>query len=250
MGRLEGKVALIVGAGSGIGRASALLFAKEGAHVAAADITGMQDKAVDEIRSAGGDAFPVQADVSKSADVQAMYEVVRKQYGRLDVLFNCAAFPIQRMTLVECPEEYFDNVIATNLRGTFLTIKYGIPFMVETGGGTIVNMSSIAGLNASPHAGAYGASKGGVVQLTKTAAIEFASQGIRANAICPSAIDTPRLSVIPDYNEKRVEWAAGNPLGRMGRPEEIAQTALFLASDESSFVTGVAMPVDGGSYAK
>jgi len=249
MGLLDGKVALITGAGSGIGKASALRMAGEGAKVVAVDISGAQDTTVAEIRAAGGEATAVRADVTKSADVQAMVEAARRTYGGLHIMHNNAAYPVQRMPMTDFSEEYFDNVISVNLKGVFLGMKYAIPAMIASGGGSIVNTSSVAGLGGAVHASVYGASKAGVISFTKSAALEFAKQNIRVNAICPSAVDTPRMRQYAPTEEERRAYGQRTPVGRLCTAEEVADLALFLASDQASFISGTAVPIDAGSSA-
>ena len=248
MGRLEDKVAVITGAGSGIGRAAALLFAREGAKVVVADVTGAEEETAAAI---GDAATPVRADVSSAADVRAMIETARARYGRLDVLFNNAGIEGAPGFTADCTEEDFDRVIAVNLKGVFLGMKYAIPVMLEHGGGSIINNASIAGLVGFPGAPAYCASKGGVVLLTKATALEYATQNIRVNAICPGVIETPMIErYVSTGEEARRMLVQIEPVGRLGQPEEVAALALFLASDEASFITGAALPVDGGVVAR
>lgn len=247
MGRLEGKVAIVTGAGSGIGKATALLFAREGAKVVCADIKG-----ADETASAIGDnALAVTADVSQSADVRAMVDAATSRFGRLDVIFNNAGIEGEQAPTADASEENFDRVIAINLKGVFLGMKYAIPAMLANGGGSIINTASVAGLVGFPNIPAYCASKGGVIQLSKTAALEYATQGIRVNAICPGVIWTPMVERFTGGTEEaREQFAAIEPVGRMGSADEVAAMALYLASDESSFVTGAALPIDGGFTAR
>jgi NAD(P)-dependent dehydrogenase (short-subunit alcohol dehydrogenase family) len=244
MTRLQNKVTLITGGGSGVGRAAAGLFHAEGAMVLVADITGAEEEAAVEL---GPDVLAIRADVSQPADVERMVATAVERYGRLDVLFNNAGIDGDLGPIEECSVENFDHVIGVNLRGVFLGIKYALPVMKEHGSGSIINTASAAGLVGMPMLAAYCASKGGVVQLTKAVAGEVAKLGIRVNAICPGAIDTPLLQQIA---ETHPDLAAGadmmTPMGRRARPEEIAQVAVFLASDESSFITGAAYPADGG----
>lgn len=248
MGRIEGKVAIITGAGSGIGRATAVLFAAEGAKVIVADVTGAEDETANAI---GAEAVAVHADVSISSDVRSMVEVARSRFGRLDVIFNNAGIEGAQAPTAECTEENFDRVISVNLRGVFLGMKHAIPLMLEGGGGSIVNNASVAGLVGFRGIPAYCASKGGVVQLTRTAALEYATQRIRVNAICPGVIWTPMVEGFTAGNaEVEAAFRATEPVARFGTPEEVAAMALYLASDESSFVTGAALPVDGGFVAQ
>jgi NAD(P)-dependent dehydrogenase (short-subunit alcohol dehydrogenase family) len=243
-GQLADKVAVITGAGSGIGRAAARLFHEQGAKLVLADITGQQQDAAGEL---GGEAIAVRADVSQAPDVEAMIGTAVERFGRLDVLFNNAGIDGTLGPIEECTLENFEHVIAVNLRGVFLGIKAAVPIMRDQQSGSIINTASAAGIIGMPMLGAYCASKGGVVQLTKAVAGEVAREGIRVNAICPGAIDTPLLQKIggthPDLTGA-VDMMT--PMARRGRPDEIAQVALFLASDASSFVTGAAYPADGG----
>ncbi|MCX4831274.1 glucose 1-dehydrogenase [Streptomyces sp. NBC_01016] len=242
---LAGKVAVVTGAGSGIGRATALLFAEHGAKVVCADRSGEQDAVAKEI--GGGAALAVHADVSVSVDVQHMIGAAEEHFGRLDVLFNNAGFGGPRKPLAEQDEATFDDVIAVNLKGVFLGMKYGIAAMLRTGGGSVVNTASSAALVGWKKHSVYAAAKGGVVQMTKSAALDYATQGIRVNAVCPgmtwtglSGASTENPVPPPDAVMK------AQPMHRWGLPSELAAAVLFLASDASSFVTGVALPVDGG----
>ncbi len=259
MGKLDGKVAIVTGGAAGIGRATALLFAQEGAKVMVADVDEEKGREVTtEIGRTGGTAIFVKVDVSQPSQVEAMVREAVETYGRLDVLFNNAGIEGAMAPTADYPLEEWDRVIATNLKGVFLGMKYGIPAMLKSGGGTIINTASTAGLVGWANMPAYTASKGGVLQLTKTAALEYAQQGIRVNAICPGGIMTPLVeriqaamgmsSVPPEQQEQFV--AAVHPVGRMGQPEEVARLALFLASDDSSFCTGAPFVVDGGQVAQ
>jgi len=251
--RLSNKVALITGGTSGIGAATAILFAKEGAKVA---ITGRNEKRGQEItsqiRDSGGNAFFVRTDVSKADDCRRAVEQTLTTFGRLDVLFNNAGVFYAHTTL-DCTEEEWDQQIDINLKGTFLMSKYALPSMIAQGNGVIINNSSGWGLVGGDAAIAYCASKGGVVLLTKAMAVDHGRQGIRVNCICPGDVDTPMLP--EDAAFRGMKWedyaagAANRPMGRVGTADEIAKAVLFLASDDSSFMTGAALVVDGGGTA-
>jgi len=248
---LAGKVALVTGAGSGIGRASALAFAREGAKVIVADVaTDGGRETAHSIEEQGGEAFFVQADVSAAGDVREMIERAVTTYGRLDCAFNNAGIEGEMATTAECSEDNFDRTIAINLKGVWLCMKYELPQMLEQGGGAIVNCASIAGLVGFPNLPAYTASKGGIVQLTRTAALEYAQSGIRVNALCPGVIHTPMVDRITNRDpETEAQFTAMEPIGRMGAPEEMAEAALWLCSDAASFVTGHPLVADGGMVA-
>ncbi len=251
-GRLENKVALVTGGSSGIGRASALTFAREGAKVVVADVVvGGGEETIGMIKKAGGEAIFVKADVSKAAEVEAMVTKAVEAYGRLDCTFNNAGIEGALVSTVDYTEEDWDRVIAINLKGVWLCMKYEIPRMLKQGGGTIVNTASGWGLVGGRSASAYVASKHGVVGLTKTAALEYAKSGIRVNAVCPGVIRTPMvergLAISPEFEAQVV---AAAPVGRMGKPEEIAEAVAWLCSEAASFVTGHAMSVDGGFVAQ
>lgn len=246
--RLANKVALITGAGSGMGKAAALLFASEGARIAAADI--VEDSAAEtarEINANGGRAIALGADVSRSADVQAMVAATVQRLSVPDVLFNNAGIEGETAFLANMSDEGFDRVIAINLRGVFLGMKYALPHMVRHGSGSVINTASIAGMVAVRGAVAYCAAKAGVIAMTRVAAAEYARYNIRVNCICPGAINTPMVTRIAGGGELPPEAVRKvSELGRIGRPEEIASMALFLASDEASFATGAPFIVDGG----
>lgn len=248
MAKLEGKVAIVTGAGSGIGRASALLFAREGASVVAADWhEGAVKECVEEIVDAGGRAVYARTDVSDPEDVRALLALAEETFGGVDVLFNNAGIEGAPAPTADCTLENWDTTINVNLKGVFLGMKYAIPKLIERGAGVIVNMASIAGLVGFANMPAYCASKGGVVQLTKTAALEYAAQHIRVNVICPGVIHTPMVDRFSGGTTEGLEqMRALEPVGRLGAAQEVAQLALFLASDDSSFCTGGVYTVDGG----
>jgi NAD(P)-dependent dehydrogenase (short-subunit alcohol dehydrogenase family) len=242
--RLAGKVAIITGAGSGIGRATAELFAGEGACVVCADVSGREEEIAKEI---GAAALAVHADVSREPDVAALVDATERHFGKLDVLFNNAGFGGPRAPLHEQTLDTWDSVLDVNLKGVFIGMKFGIPAMLRAGGGSIVNTASAAALTGWKGHAIYGAAKAGVVQLTKAAALDYAKRNIRVNAICPGMTWT---GLVPGYEEHPVPPADApvppQPMARWGLPTELAAAALFLASDEASFITGVALPVDGG----
>jgi len=247
--RLQNKVAVITGAGSGIGRESALLFAREGARVVVADVNADAGRAVvEELRGAGGEAVYVRADVSKGADAEAMVRAAEESFGRLDVLFNNAGISHARDDdAVATEEEVWDLTMNINLKGVFLGCKYGIPALRRAGGGSIINTASfVALLGAATPQLAYTASKGGVLAMTRELAVIHARESIRVNALCPGPLRTELLMKYLDTEEKRQRRLVHVPMGRFGEAREIAQAALFLASDESSFTTGATFLVDGG----
>ena len=251
-GRLDGKIALITGAGSGIGRASALTFAREGAKVAVADklMDGGQET-VRMVEAAGGTASFIEVDVSDAASVEAMVNATVETYGRIDCAYNNAGIEGQVAPTDSYADDMFDKVIAVNLTGVWLCMKYEIPRLLEHGGGAIVNTASGAGLIGVAGLSAYVASKHGVIGLTKTAALEYAKSGIRVNAVCPGLIQTPMVErLTADQPQLGEALVAMEPVGRTGRPEEIAESVVWLCSDAASFVTGHAMSVDGGFVAQ
>ena len=248
MMRLKEKVALVTGGSSGIGRAAAVAFAREGAKVAIADVNAKgADETLATIVDAGGEAMFINADVSKTADVEALVQSVVKRYGRLDCAFNNAGVDNLHFPVADLPEEEWDRVIGINLKGTMLCMRYEIPQMLANGGGAIVNTSSVAGLIGSPNSPAYASSKFGIVGLTKQAALDYADKGIRINAVCPgvtrTAIFEAYLKETPDAVG---QVSTQSPMGRVADPEEIAAAVLWLSCDEASFVTGQALAVDGG----
>jgi NAD(P)-dependent dehydrogenase (short-subunit alcohol dehydrogenase family) len=246
---LSGKVVLVTGGASGIARASSLAFARAGAKVALADIDGQGgEETLGQIVAAGGEAFFAGCDVSDAAAVRNLIDRTVAQYGRLDCAANIAAIEGSPLRIDQVPDEEFDRIIQINLRGVWLCMKYEIVQMLKQGsGGAIVNLASAAGLVGSVRSPAYGASKHGVVGLTKSAALQYAGDKIRVNAVCPGGIATPmteRIAAAGGATQARL--GAAHPIGRMGRPEEIAAAVLWLCSDEASFITGTAVPVDGG----
>lgn len=250
MDRLKNKVALITGGASGIGRSTCLLFAREGAKVMVADYAAEGgNETVQQIKAAGGEATFVRADVSKSADVQNMITTTVKTYDRVDILFNNAGIEGPSAKLANYKEEDWDRVIAIDLTAVYLGMKYIIPEMIKQGGGSIISTASVAGLVGFPGSGAYAAAKAGVINMTRMVALEYADKNIRVNCICPGIIDTPMVDrVVGGRPKERVVKA--EPIGRLGKPEDIANAALFLASDESSFATGAPFVIDGGYVAR
>jgi NAD(P)-dependent dehydrogenase (short-subunit alcohol dehydrogenase family) len=247
--RLADKVALITGGGSGIGKASSLLFAKEGAKVVVVDLKlDTAEATVDEIRKAGGDATAFAADVSKAKDAEAMVRFAEESYGKLNVVFNNAGvFHPDDDSVTNTSEAIWDMVINVNLKGVFLGCQYAVPALLRAGGGSIINTASfVAIMGAAAPQIAYTASKGGVLAMTREIAVEFARKNIRANSLCPGPVETPLLAKLLSDPARRNRRLVHIPMGRFARAEEMANAALFLASDESSFVTGTSFLVDGG----
>ena len=250
--QFEGKVALVTGGSSGIGRATASAFAGEGANVVVADVlVEGGGETVRMIKEAGGEAIFVKTDVSKATEVEALIKKAVETYGRLDCAINNAGVEGTMAPTADCTEENWDCTININLKGVWLCMKYEIPQMLKQGGGTIVNTASVAGLVGLQGLPAYCASKGGVVQLTRTAALEYAKAGIRVNAVCPGVIRTPMVDRLTAAQpEMKEALTAMEPVGRTGKPEEVAEAVVWLCSDSASFVTGHAMAVDGGFIAQ
>lgn len=250
MGRLESKVAIVTGAAGGIGRAMVKALAREGAAVVAADVD--EARLEETAREAEGDVTTRPTDVTSSKDVRALVELALERHGKLTTVCNNAAISIPG-TVVEIDEDDFSRTIDVNLRGVFLGCRHAIPALLDNGGGSIINTGSVNSLVAEPYLSAYCASKGGVLMLTKAIALDYARQGVRCNCICPGWVDTPinyphaeRMGGLDQVLATLPDW---QPVGRQGEPEEIAAAAVYLASDESAFMTGSAFVIDGGMTA-
>jgi len=247
--RLEGKVAVITGGASGMGMVASKLFAAEGARVVLTDVADDAGQAVaEEIGRDGGEALYVHADVSREADAQAMVRAAVDRFGRLDVLYNNAGImPPPDGSVVDTADDVWDAVLAVNVKGVAHGCRFGIPAMLEGGGGSIVNVASfVAWMGAATPQIAYTSSKGAVLAMTREIAVEYARRGIRCNALCPGPIETPLLMQLLSDEQKKQRRFVHIPMGRLGRAEELARAALFLASDDSSFMTGASLIVDGG----
>jgi NAD(P)-dependent dehydrogenase (short-subunit alcohol dehydrogenase family) len=246
MGRLEGKIAVITGAGGGMGREAALLFAEQGASVCAADIDG---DAAQQTAADAGNSLAVQVDVADAASVRAMYEATAERFGGIDVLYNNAGIsPADDDSILITEEDAWDRVQNVNTKGVYLCCKHGIPYLLERGGGSVINVASFVALvGAATSQISYTASKGAVLSMSRELAVQFARQGVRVNALCPGPVETPLLLRIfgddpAAYERRRIHL----PMGRLAKPREIVNAALFLASDESSYVNGATFLVDGG----
>ncbi|WP_020109986.1 SDR family NAD(P)-dependent oxidoreductase [Nocardia sp. 348MFTsu5.1] len=244
---LEGKTAILTGAGSGMGLATARLFHEHGANLVLADISGAQETTAKEL---GERAVAIQTDVSKTADSKAMVDLAVSEFGGVDILCNIAGANAPMMPFHESSEEDFDKMVNINLRGVFLSMKFAIPELLARGGGSIVNVASTAALIGTPQLASYSAAKSGVFGLTRTVALEYAERKIRANTLCPGTIKTPMMDQGIADNPGAYEYLRDLvPMRRVGTAEEIANGMLFLASDQSSYITGISLPVEGGQTA-
>ena len=251
MNSLDGKSVFVTGGASGIGQATALAFAERGARVLVADVDvdGAQET-LRLVELGGGEANFVSCDVGEAASVEAAVDRCVELYGRIDCAFNNAGILGEMTLTADCSEENYDRIMRVNLKGIWLSMKYEIPHMLRQGGGVIVNTASNAGMTGTPELGVYSATKGGVVMLTRSAALEYARSNIRINCVCPGLISTPMVAQQAiDYPDAVANFTELEPIGRLGRPEEIAEAVVWLSSDAASFVTGHPMAVDGGILA-
>jgi NAD(P)-dependent dehydrogenase (short-subunit alcohol dehydrogenase family) len=252
--KLEQRVAVITGAGSGIGQAMARLFAREGAHILAADVNeSAAQETARMITEGGGTCRTFAVDVSRPEQVRAMIDAAMAAFGRIDILCNNAGIG-STTDVVECEPEEWDRVLTVNVKSVYLGCKYAIPHMLEQGGGVIVNTASVAGMVGLPKRASYSASKGAVIALTRQVAVEYVEQGIRVNCLCPGTVDSPwvgrLLQQAGDPVAARQALVARQPLGRLGTPDEIAAAALYLVSDDAAFITGTGLVIDGGLTAR
>ena len=253
MKKLQDRIALVTGGAGGIGRATALAYAREGAKVAVADLNGAAARDVAaEITAAGGEAIGIEVDVTKAAQVEAMVQKVVQHFGRLDVAFNNAGIEIEHLPLAKASEEDFDRLMAVNVKGVWLCMKHEITQMLAQGsGGAIVNTSSVGGVIGAPRQPIYGATKHAVLGLTRAAGVEYARKGIRVNAVCPGIIDTEMTERALAREPKRAAYVEqAHPIGRLGQAEEIARAVVFLSSEDAGFVVGHPLLVDGGMTAR
>jgi NAD(P)-dependent dehydrogenase (short-subunit alcohol dehydrogenase family) len=248
LNNFKDKVVLITGAGNGIGRATALAFAKQQASVVVADINLADgEETVAQITQAGGIATFILCDVTKDQDVKTLVEGTLEAYGQLDIAFNNAGIEIEQSKLADGEEDVYDKIMEVNVKGVWRCMKYQIPAMLKQETSSIVNTASIAGLGAAPKMSVYSASKHAVIGLTKSAAVEYGKKGLRVNAVCPAVIDTDMYRRAAEQDPRKAEYVKNlHPVGRIGQAEEIAAAVLYLCSDLAGFTTGVALPVDGG----
>ena len=248
--RLDGKIAIVTGAAAGIGRASTLLFAQEGAKIAAVDLDGDGVRVlVQEVSAGGGEAFAAPADISRVEQAQQVVRAVLERFGRVDILFNNAGI-VPHGKIHATTEAEWDRTMTVNVKSIYLLCHEVVPVFLRQGGGVILNTSSATALRSVPERAAYNASKGAVLALTRSMALDYVRDNIRVNCLCPGTIDTPsfrqRMAAFPDPEEARRQFVARQPMGRLGTAEEVAQAALYLVSDEAQFVTGNAFSIDGG----